>query len=321
MLSRTVDPVSSQPDVPLDPGPPLRHSYNSLFGDDDGAPEPDGSADPRASAGAEPAPLSYDDPPGDEQPYLPPAALDRPQPVASGDDAGWHGDPALAARAARPVDTGRLYHSAGAEVTEGTGAIPALPAPGHHERAAERSGVPQPQLPPPVATPSPDDAAGESTPRPAPAEAPARFEGVAPGKPAAGPPPASVAPTAVAASGLTYLGVITVVAVPTLLVGLAQALIWDRVGWLTGLVLVATSIYAALTVRRPDFSAAVVVPPLSFLLTILVAGQFTLAEGGSLLVREGFVIVRGLAENAPWILGATALAAVIVVVRARRRGR
>jgi hypothetical protein len=113
--------------------------------------------------------------------------------------------------------------------------------------------------------------------------------------------------------------VITVVAVPTLLVGLAQALISNRVGWLTGLVLVVTSVYAALTVRRPDFSAAVVVPPLAFLLTILVAGQLTLAEGGSLLVREGFVLVRGLAENAPWILGATALAAIIVIVRARRR--
>ena len=60
------------------------------------------------------------------------------------------------------------------------------------------------------------------------------------------------------------------------------------------------------------------VPPLAFLVTTLVAGQFALGDGASLVVRETFVIVRTLAENAPWVLGATAIAAVIVLVRRRR---
>lgn len=295
--------MSSQPDVPVESDPPLRHSYDSLFGDGPGDQPGDRTRDePAPESGA--GPLSYDDPPGSAQPYLPPAARE---------DAGWTGDPVLAARAAKPVDTGRLYHSAGAEVSAGTGAIPAIRV------RDDRPAVVAPAVPAP-AVPAPA-AAG-----PAPAEVPApdRFEAVAPSRAAAGTAAASPAPAATpdtarsGARGLTYLGVVTVVTVPTLLVGLAQALIWDRVGWLTGLVLVATSCYAALTVRRPDFSAAIVVPPLAFLLTILVAGQLTLTDGGSLLVREGFVIVRGLAENAPWILGATALAAIIVLVRARR---
>lgn len=279
--------MSLQPDVPLEPDPPLRHSYDSLFGDgprgDEPTPEPPRTAEPVAE------PVSYDDPPGDAAPYLPPAARD---------EAGWEGDPVLAARAARPVDTGRLYHSAGAEVAAGTGAIPAIRV--RDDRPAVAASEPVPVVPA-VAAPLPD-----------------RFEGVAPSKATTPAPPAAASAPRSAANGLTYLGVVTVVAVPTLLVGLAQALIWDRVGWLTGLVLLATSCYAALTVRRPDFSAAVVVPPLAFLLTILVAGQLTLTDGASLLVREGFVIVRGLAENAPWILGATALAAIIVLIRARR---
>lgn len=307
--------MSSQPDVPAESDPPLRHTYDSLFGDEP-APGP-----PVAAEG----PLSFDDPPGDAQPYLPPAARDRPaapEPAAvgatseAGAGPGWEGDPVLAARAAKPVDTGRLYHSAGAEVSAGTGAIPAIRV--RDERPVVVPAMPAAAPVPVVATPAAAaPMAGEAPP-------PDRFEAVAPGR-AATPRTATAAGSAEApdalrsgARGLTYLGVVTVVAVPTLLVGLAQALIWDRVGWLTGLVLVATSCYAALTVRRPDFSAAIVVPPLAFLLTILVAGQLTLTDGASLLVREGFVIVRGLAENAPWILGATALAAIIVLVRARR---
>ncbi len=320
MPSRTVDPVSSQPNVPATPHEPRRKSYDALFGD---APD-----EPWRPVAAPEEPQSYDDPPDGAEPYLPPGArvaADEEAPVPAAPS--WDGDPAAAARAGKLVDTGRLYHSAGAAGPATADALPALPK----RIAADHAGASSSLADPAGAAlasaaavlPAAEPAAGPPAPAeaaPVPTGSP-RFEGVAPERAdAAAPAPAQrpAGDPALANRGLTYLGVVTVVGVPTLLVGLAQALISNRIGWLTGLVLLATSCYAALTVRRPDFSAAIVVPPLAFLVTTLVAGQFALGDGSSLVVRETFVIVRTLAENAPWVLGATAIAAVIVLVRRRR---
>ena len=64
--------------------------------------------------------------------------------------------------------------------------------------------------------------------------------------------------------------------------------------------------------------AAVVVPPLAFLVATLTAGQLTLGATGSLLEREGFMVFKSLAVNAPWILASVVVALVIVLVRRRR---
>ena len=119
-------------------------------------------------------------------------------------------------------------------------------------------------------------------------------------------------------SGLTYSGVVVVVVGVTVLVGFAEALIRHEIGWLTGLALLVSSVYAAVVVRRADIWAAVVVPPLAFLAAALTAGQLTLDTSGSLLIREGFTLFRTLATDAPWILGSTAVCLVIVLVRRRR---
>ena len=119
-------------------------------------------------------------------------------------------------------------------------------------------------------------------------------------------------------SGLTYSGVVVVVGAVTVLVAFVEALLRHEIGWLTGLALLASSVYAALVVRRADIWAAVVVPPLAFLAAALTAGQLTLDRSGSLLIREGFSLFRTLATNAPWILGTTAVCLVIVLVRRRR---
>ncbi len=306
--------MSSRPDSPPTPQGPTRHSYDALFGDEDAPPAappaPPAAAPPVPPAERPAEPTSYDDP-VHEEPYRPAAAAavqaepaDPVQPARKVDLGRESGEPEPV-RAARTVDTGRLYHSAGAAaVADATGAIPALrDAPPEAAVDAATPRPPEPSVPEPparVLEPSPEVDV-------------TRYEAVA-GQSA----PAGPSVLGDADRGLTYLGAVTVIGVPTLLVGFAQALIWNRIGWLTGLVLLVTTGYAALTLRRTDHAAAVVVPSLAFLVTTLLAGQLTLTEGGSLLVREGFMIVRTLAENAPWVLGATLLAAVIVLVRRRR---
>jgi len=119
--------------------------------------------------------------------------------------------------------------------------------------------------------------------------------------------------------GLTYSGVVVVVGGVTVLVAVAEALIRHEIGWLTGLALLASSVYAAVAVRRADIWAAVVIPPLAFLVALLTAGQLTiLGKSGGLLVREGALLFVSLATNAPWILGTTLVCLVIVLVRRRR---
>ena len=73
--------------------------------------------------------------------------------------------------------------------------------------------------------------------------------------------------------GAVYIVVIGV----TLLVGFANALIADGdIGWPTGLALLVSSVYAALTVRRDDDIVAIIVPPIAFLAAALTAGQLFL---------------------------------------------
>ncbi|MBI1376762.1 MAG: hypothetical protein GC157_04665 [Frankiales bacterium] len=118
--------------------------------------------------------------------------------------------------------------------------------------------------------------------------------------------------------GLTYAGVFVVVGGVTVIAAFLEALLRHDIGVITGVALAASSVYAALVVRRPDIWAAVVVPPLAFLAAALTAGQLTLQSTGNFLVREGFSLFRTLATNAPWILGTTAVCLAIVLVRRRR---
>jgi hypothetical protein len=231
--------------------------------------------------------------------------------------------PAAGGRTARPVDTGRLYHSAGADGPATSEAIPALPL----RRPADPAGgavgseaIPAaPVLATAVSATAVSATAGDRRP-----SGPATVSGAdaAPeplARSSAQAPMSAAAPaTRPAGRGLTYLGVVIVVGGATLLVGLIEAALTGRIGWPTGLVLLIASTYAALTVRRADFAAPVVVPSLAFLVTTLIAGQLALESGGSLMVREGYMVFRTLAVDAPWILGATALAAIIVLVRRRK---
>ncbi len=123
-----------------------------------------------------------------------------------------------------------------------------------------------------------------------------------------------------AAPGVRATGVWLVVIGVTVVMGFADALVVGRtqLGWLTGVSLLAASVYGALVVRREDAVIAVIAPPLAFFLATITAGQLTLPLTGDLLVREAFMIITTLGANAAWIFGSTLVALVIVLVRRRR---
>ena len=123
-----------------------------------------------------------------------------------------------------------------------------------------------------------------------------------------------------AAPGVRATGVWLVVIGVTVVMAFADALVVGRtqLGWLTGIALLAASVYGALVVRREDAIIAVIAPPLAFFLATITAGQLTLPPTGDLLVREAFMIITTLGANAVWIFGSTIVALVIVLVRRRR---
>ena len=123
-----------------------------------------------------------------------------------------------------------------------------------------------------------------------------------------------------ATAGLRASGVCFVVLGVTVVMGFADALVTGQtgLGWLTGISLLIASIYAALVVRRADAIVAVIAPPLAFFLATVTAGQLTIPQTGSLLIREAFMIVTTLGNNAIWIFGSTLIALGIVLIRRRR---
>lgn len=101
--------------------------------------------------------------------------------------------------------------------------------------------------------------------------------------------------------------------------GLVDAYINGSIGWVTGAAFVVAATLGALLVRRRDLATAVISPPLAFLFALIVGSQPTLlGNGGNALVKQASSLASGLAFNAPWIFGGTAVALVIVLLRGAR---
>ena len=120
-----------------------------------------------------------------------------------------------------------------------------------------------------------------------------------------------------AAPGMKSGGIWIVVIGVTVLVAFADAIVFERagLGWITGLALLAASIYGAFMVRPEDYLVAVIAPPIAFFIATITAGQLTLAPSGDLMLREALMIVSTLGNNAVWIFGSTLVALAIVLVR------
>lgn len=76
---------------------------------------------------------------------------------------------------------------------------------------------------------------------------------------------------------------------------------------------------AALSVHREDLLAAVVMPPLVYVVLVLLAGVVErTASGGSFVVQQAVELANALVLGAPVLLAATGLAALIALVRRSR---
>jgi Domain of unknown function (DUF6542) len=212
---------------------------------------------------------------------------------------------------AEPIaDTGRLFRSQG--VVDHDEAVLAL-ASDHAGRLRTLARREETSLPDAGPLDAPGPGEGEQVPLVDPAET-AAAEGTRRGRRRRGAEPGH------RARGITGGAVYLIVIGVTLLVAFANVLIADgTVGWPTGLALVISSVYAALTVRREDDAVAIIVPPVAFLVAALTAGQLFIGSAEGSLINRAVVAFFTLADNWVWIIGATAAALVIVLVR-RRRG-
>ena len=236
--------------------------------------------------------------------------------------------------------TGRLFRSLRAEGDTANAAVPALTidqAVGLRTVSLGDSTFGAPAVAPaaPLVTPSPaEDVFLDDGPP----------VGVAPGAASAGgaapvavaPSPAGAEAASATGAGTTYVGgvggrrgahaapgirasgVWLVVIGVTVLVAFADVIVVGAVNWITGLALMAASVYGAFMVRMADWPIAVIAPPLAMFLAVVTAGQLTLGPITDLLVNEALMIVITLGNNVLWIFGATVAALVIVLLRRSR---
>ncbi len=111
---------------------------------------------------------------------------------------------------------------------------------------------------------------------------------------------------------------VAIVIIATVLMGFADTIVTGSIGFITGLTLIAVSAYAAIGIRLADAFWAVVAPPIAIFLTVISAGQLSLAPGGGFLVRQGVLIPFTLGRNAMWIIAAVVISGAIVLIRRRR---
>ncbi len=236
--------------------------------------------------------------------------------------------------------TGRLFRSLRAEGDTANAAVPALTidqAVGLRTVSLGDSTFGAPAVAPaaPLVTPSPAEDVFLDDGPPV-GVAPGAASGAASAGGAASVAVAGPAPVAVAApagAGTTYVGgvggrrgahaapgirasgVWLVVIGVTVLVAFADVIVVGAVNWITGLALMAASVYGAFMVRMADWPIAVIAPPLAMFLAVVTAGQLTLGPITDLLVNEALMIVITLGNNVLWIFGATVAALVIVLLR------
>jgi hypothetical protein len=120
--------------------------------------------------------------------------------------------------------------------------------------------------------------------------------------------------------GLRPVGVYAVVIGATLLFGLVDVFVGGAgLGLVTGLGLLISSAFAALTVRTGDLAVAVIAPPIAFFIAAITIGQIGVTITGGALIGRGVTVFFTLADNWLWVIFSTLLALAIVIVRAQRR--
>ena len=130
------------------------------------------------------------------------------------------------------------------------------------------------------------------------------------------PPPGSSLPSVGDRRGLTATGAVFLALLLGLAGGAVDVLTGPGLREVFAVSFVTGCALAALTVHREDLVAAVVMPPLVYVVLALAAGAVErTAASGSFLTRQAIELVNALVLGAPVLMAATGLALVIAVMR------
>lgn len=87
------------------------------------------------------------------------------------------------------------------------------------------------------------------------------------------------------------------------------------IGTLSGVVYATLLITFIYLVSMKNAWDPVLMGPLIYFVSVLIAGQFNLSGVGSLIMQQGTMLLPTLAFNATWVLGASVLAAALTYLR------
>lgn len=119
--------------------------------------------------------------------------------------------------------------------------------------------------------------------------------------------------------GVTGRGVVALVAVTTLVGGLADLLFSGHRSFLFAIAFMASSGAGAFVVRRRDLPMAMIAPPLVYCLLILIMSLIDRSDlSGSFSTRETYYVGNAFVTGAPSIWIGTAIAAGVGWYRSKR---
>ena len=119
--------------------------------------------------------------------------------------------------------------------------------------------------------------------------------------------------------GLTATGAVALALLLGVLGGAFDVLTGPGLREVFAVSFVAGCVLAALTVHREDLLAAVVMPPLVYVVLVLLGGIVErTASSGSFLTQQAIELVNALVLGAPVLLAATGLSLLVALVRWKR---
>ncbi|MGB7981627.1 MAG: DUF6542 domain-containing protein [Candidatus Nanopelagicales bacterium] len=109
--------------------------------------------------------------------------------------------------------------------------------------------------------------------------------------------------------------VVTLASLAVIVMALAEASVHERIGLWTGVTLIVVAIIGPLVTRSGDRSLPAMMPPLAFLVAVLIAGQLLLPEASSARSQQVLMLVQTLGPNAAWVVAATILSTGLAAIR------
>ena len=100
---------------------------------------------------------------------------------------------------------------------------------------------------------------------------------------------------------------------------LADYFLFNKIGMTSNVVILLCAGVVALRVSAKNYLVAVWAPVLAWHAALFTVGQLTRPETGSFVTQQMFLVLYGIANHALWILGATLLALIIVLIRKSKK--